>query len=167
MRQIFSEDDVTSVVQAFATAVLDPAQWCPAMALLSGKLGAVCCALELTDVSSGGAVMETSLDLDEGLLREYEDRIFHINPRVNHAFAMSVGHLADDRTLMSEDDVRAPELLDWLGRSPYHYIHGGKVLGADPHVGFLSANYARSNGPPDAAQARALEWLFPHMRAPE
>ena len=92
-----NDDDVTRIVQSFANAALDPAQWLPAMSSFSDAISAVCCALELTDLNTGVAVMENSITLEDQLLRHYEDRIFHINPRVKRALPMPVGFIADDR----------------------------------------------------------------------
>ena len=85
-----NDDRVSQIVQSFALAALDPAQWLPAMASLSDSIGGVCCALELTDLNTGVAVMKNTLELDETLLRDYEERIFHINPRVKNGMLLQI-----------------------------------------------------------------------------
>jgi hypothetical protein len=123
-----NDDRVSQIVQSFALAALDPAQWLPAMASLSDSIGGVCCALELTDLNTGVAVMKNTLELDETLLRDYEERIFHINPRVKNGMLLQIGDIADDRTLMDASDPNASEFIDWLEKTPYYFMKGGKVL---------------------------------------
>ncbi|NBC35097.1 hypothetical protein GTZ99_00825 [Novosphingobium sp. FSY-8] len=140
------EHDLSTIVHSFAKAALDPAQWMPAMTSLSEAMGAVGCALELTDLNTGAAYVANSAALDGAVRRDYEERIFHINPRINRALSMPLGQVADDSVLMAGDAPHKGEFLDWLERAPYHYIIGGKILNAGGHVGFLTANYAKSHG---------------------
>lgn len=163
VRETFSEDEVSRIVQAFACAALDPSKWLSAMDMLCDMTGAVCCALELTDLNTGAATMECSVDLDTQVLKHYEERIFHINPRVNTAMSIPVGFVADDRHLMPADDPDTPEFRDWLRQTPYHFIQGTKVLQSDGHVGFFSSNYAEKHGPPDQVQTLIHKILSPHL----
>lgn len=133
------------------------------MSSFSSEIGAVCCALELADLNTGSAVMETSIQLDESLLRHYEERIFHINPRVAAAMQMPVGAIADDRNLMTEGHPHNSEFLDWLEKSPYYFLKGGKVLDAGGHVGFFTANYSKKHGLADDEQHPIFRLMFPHL----
>lgn len=133
------------------------------MSSLSDAIGAVCCALELSDLNTGATVMENSVELDEPHLRHYEERIFLINPRVTNAMPLPVGSIADDRHLMAMDDPNTPEFLDWLERTPYYFLRGGKILNSDGHIGFFSANYAKSKGLPEEDRDDIFPILIPHL----
>lgn len=158
-----TNDRVEQIVQSFAFAALDPSKWLPAMSSLSEAIGAVCCALEFTDLNTGATVMENSVELDEPLLRHYEERIFQINPRVVNAMPLPVGAIADDSYIMDMDDPNTPEFLDWLEKTPYYYLKGGKILDADGHVGFFSANYAKSKGISREGRDDIFPILIPHL----
>ena len=55
--------------------------WARPMEQLNTRLGRVCCALEIADLKTGEASMVCSIELGAGRLKEYEERVFHINPR--------------------------------------------------------------------------------------
>lgn len=157
------EEAIGDMLGEFAVAALDPSAWLPAMTRFADAIGATSCALELADLNSGRAVMENTLPLEEAHLRHYEERIFHINPRVRRALGMRVGQIADDGELMHADDPDTPEFLDWLERTPYYYILGGKLLNEGGHVGFFTANYARRHGPASAEHHALFRLLTPHL----
>lgn len=156
-------DRISEIIQHFAAAALDPAAWLTAMSKMSDEVGAVCCALELADLDQGVAVMHTSIKLDGDVLDHYQERIFHINPRVKRAMSMPVGYVADDRQLLSDDDPGTPEFLDWLKGAPYRFIQGGKVLEQGSQLGFFSSNYASNHGLPDERQSTVHARVFPHL----
>lgn len=157
------EDELGTIVHSFAKAALDPAQWLPAMTSLSQAMGAVGCALELTDLRTGAATMANSAALDGDVLRDYEERVFHINPRINRALSMPLGQVADDSVLMAPDAPHAGEFIDWLERAPYYYTIGGKILDQDGHVGFLTANYAKGQGMVGQAHHDVFALLTPQL----
>ena len=157
------EEQVRVILQSFTTAALDPSQWMPAMSSLSHAMGAVGCALELTDLKSGAAYIANSAALDDDLAREYEERIFHINPRIKSALSMPTGQIADDGILMAQEATHKGEFLDWLERSPYFYIIGGKILNQGGHVGFLTASYTKSHGMVEQAHHDLFSILTPQL----
>lgn len=157
------DEDVADIVRRFAGAALDPARWDPAMVALQTGVGAACCALELTDTTTGAVVIKNTCGLDDAIRREYEDRIFHINPRVARGMAMAVGEVADDSRLLFEDDPDRAEFLDWLERTPYYHLLGSKILGDNGQVGFLTVNHAKAHGPSTDAHRRLFALLTPHM----
>lgn len=156
-------NDLTDIVMSFAEAALDSRKWLPAMELLGNRLGDVCCALELTDLRTGMTSMECSVDLGTQHLKLYEERIFHINPRVRAAMRLTVGTVADDRVLMDPEDPHSPEFLDWLEKTPYFYMTGGKVLDQDDQIGFFTCQYAKARGFPSEQDLRIHELLSPHL----
>jgi len=157
------EQDVADIVRQFAGAALDPRRWEPAMVALETGVGAACCALELTDTTTGAVVIKNTCGLDDAIRREYEERIFHINPRVARGMAMAVGEIADDRRLLFEDDPDRLEFLDWLERTPYYHLLGSKILGDNGQVGFLTVNHAKAHGPSTDAHRRLFALLTPHL----
>lgn len=157
------EEDIGTILQSFATAALDPTQWVPAMTSLSHAMGAVGCALELTDLNTGAAYMANSAALDDDLARDYEERIFHINPRIQCALSMPTGQVADDSVLMARETPHKSEFLDWLERSPYFYIIGGKILNKGGHVGFLTANFTKRHGMVEEAHHDVFSILTPQL----
>lgn len=158
-----TDDDVVNMVEAFAGAALDPGRWLPALSTMSEKIGAVCCALEFTDLNTGAAVMENSVDLDDQLLNQYEERIFHINPRVRRALPLQVGTIVDDSYLMQDGDPNNAEFLDWLERTPYYYMNGAKILNSDGQIGFFTANYSKKQGLPDDSWDPVFRLVVPHI----
>ncbi len=106
-----TEDDIPQIVQTFAGAVLNPAEWLGALSNMSDRIGATSCALEFVDLNSGAVSMECPFPLDPEVVQLYEDRVFHINPRVRRAQVASVGRVVDDRYLFDESDPHAGEFL--------------------------------------------------------
>lgn len=158
-----TEEAIADIIHAFAGAALDPDQWLPAMNLMCDTTGAVCCALELTDVLAGTAVMKCTVDFDDKILNDYNERIFHINPRVTAAMDLPVGFVCDEHRLDCNDDPNMPEFRDWLSQTPYYYIQGGKILDSSGHVGFFTSNYSKKHGPGSELQAQIHRALFPHL----
>lgn len=157
------DEEVADIVRLFAGAALDPTRWEPAMMALEAGLGAACCALELTDTSTGAVVIKNTCGLDDAMRREYEERVFHINPRVARGMSMAVGEIADDSRLLFDDDPDRLEFLDWLERTPYYHLLGSKILGDNGQVGFLSVNHAKAHGPSTDAHRRVFTLLTPHL----
>lgn len=151
------------LTQAFSSAALDPSQWRPAMSKLADALGAVGCALELSDLTSGEAVIDNTAQLDGDLARLYEDRIFAINPRIRRAVPLRLGAIADDASLVDRDDPANGEFFDWLSRTPYYYLIGGKILAQDGAVGFLTANFSQAHGMATAEHHKVFAALTPHL----
>jgi DNA-binding CsgD family transcriptional regulator len=156
-------ETVDRLIGQFIQAAIDPAGWMPAMAALSDALGAVTCTLELTDLATGAAHIENVVPLDDDVRRAYEERVFHINPRIARAVAMPEGHIADDRTLLRAGDPHLDEFLDWLGRAPYHYIIGGKILNRGSHAGFLTASFSKQQGLASDDHRAVFTRMTPHL----
>ena len=157
------DEQVADIVGRFAAATLDPARWEPAMVALQTGVGAACCALELTDTTTGAVAIKNTCGLDDAMRLEYEERIFHINPRVERGMSMAVGEIADDSQLLFDDDPNRLEFLDWLERTPYYHLLGSKILGVDGQVGFLTVNHAKAHGPSTDAHRRLFTLLTPHL----
>lgn len=157
------DEEIGEIMSGFAFAALDPGRWKPAMQTLSDRLSAVGCALELTDLNTGATSMEISVELDADLKRDYEERIFHINPRVKTGLGMRLGQVASDVELTIPGDPNNSEFLDWLQKTPYYHILGGKILDQNGHVGFLTANYAKAGGPPPEQHQKVFGILTPHL----
>jgi DNA-binding CsgD family transcriptional regulator len=162
VKQAITENDLARVVQAFALAAIDPTQWLPALSLASDTIGAVCSALEYVDLNTGAAAMESSLQIEDSVLRDYEERIFHINPRVRLALPLRVGKVAGDRQLRWDDDPAAPELIDWLEKTPYFYLEGAKILDSGGHIAFFASHFSRKGGP-DELSERFHRAIVPHL----
>lgn len=157
------DEDVADIVSRFAAATLDPARWEPAMVALQAGVGAACCALELADTTTGAVIIKNTCGLDDAIRREYEERIFHINPRVARGMSMAVGEIADDSRLLFDDDPDRLEFLDWLERTPYYHLLGSKILGDNGQVGFLTVNHAKAHGPSTDTHRRLFTLLTPHI----
>lgn len=158
-----SEDDLSHIVQGFALAAIDPSQWLIAISQVSDAAGAVCSALEFADLSTGEASMECSFRMEGSVLRDYEERIFHINPRVRHAMPLQVGRIAGDLELGWGDDTHAPEFRDWLQEVPYYYMQGVKILQTDSQVGFFSTHFSRQHGPAGSEHEKLHRAIAPHL----
>lgn len=133
------------------------------MSLLSQAMGSVGCALELTDLNTGAAHIANSAALDDDLACEYEEHIFHINPRIKSALSMPLGQVADDAVLMEPETSHKSEFLDWLERSPYYYIIGGKILNKGGQMGFLTASYTKNHGMVEKIHHDIFSLLTPHL----
>lgn len=158
-----TETEVADVVKAFSRAAIDPREWKSALTLMNDTIGGVCCALECADMNTGQASMEITIPIDGDLLRLYEERVFHINPRVKMGRTVPVGVLADDRYLMPEGDPNSGEFLDWLDRTPYRYIQGAKLLEDKGHEIYFSTNFSSAHGPQDDVQDRVQRAVVPHL----
>ena len=133
------------------------------MKMMGDTLGAVGCALELTDLNTGDAFIENTAQFDASLQNHYEERIFHINPRIRAAMSMPIGTIADDSRLIDHSLPGNREFLDWLNQSPYYYIIGAKLLHVDGKVGFLTANLSKSQGMATREHHQAFAALTPHL----
>jgi DNA-binding CsgD family transcriptional regulator len=157
------DEGLADIVKSFSRAAVDPAHWMTAMAQLQDAVGAVGVALELTDLETGAASMENTVQLDDDQLRRYEERIFHVNPRVRRALSLSLGAIADDNTLIDHASPSSREFLEWLRTTPYYYLIGAKVLNDDGKVGFLTANFSRRHGMATAEHHAVFGALTPHL----
>lgn len=157
------EEDVARIVQAYALAAIDPSCWLDALQKTSDAVGATCSALEYIDLNTGEASMECSFQMEGRVLRDYEERVFHINPRVYRAMPLAVGRIAGDRELLLHDDPNVPEFLDWLENMPYYWLQGAKVLESNGHVAFFATHYSRGKGPPQAADEKFHNAIIPHI----
>ncbi|WP_242566481.1 hypothetical protein [Phenylobacterium aquaticum] len=157
------DEGLADIVKSFSLAAVDPAHWITAMAQLQDAVGAVGVALELTDLETGAASMENTVQLDDDQLRRYEERIFHINPRVRRALSLRLGAIADDHTLIDHASPSSREFLEWLKTTPYYYLIGAKVLNDDGKVGFLTANFSRRHGMATAEHHAVFGALTPHL----
>lgn len=158
-----NEDSLTSVIQAFAEAAIDPSQWLEALQMTGNALGAVCCCLEFADLNSGMAMLESPLELGQDVLADYNERIFHINPRVSRALRSDVGTIVGDPDLRYEDDPHTPEFLDWLAKTPTRYLQGSKLLDHNGQIIFYTANYSKEQGAAGMEHRRFHEFLVPQL----
>lgn len=160
---MLADEEVARIVQAFAGAALDPAQWLPALSLMSETAGINACALEFADLNTGQASMECNYALDTDVLDLYEERVFHINPRVRRAHLAPVGRLVDDRYLLPADDPHSGEFLDWLSKTPNRFIQGAKILDDGGHQIYFGSHYSAQQGFPDADHHKLHHHVIPHL----
>lgn len=158
-----TETDVGRIVQGFADATLDPEQWMPALQVMSEVMGSASSALELADLNTGEAVMNCTFPLDTDTIALYEERIFHINPRVGRARQAAVGAIIDDRTLLVDGDPHMAEFLDWLRYTPHRYVKGTKLFQADGHEIYFGSYFSESHGPPEQWHHDAHGRIIPHL----
>lgn len=157
------EDALIVVIQAFGAAVVDPSRWLKALAVTCDALGAVGCSIELVDLNTGIATLESPLELENDVVAHYNERIFHINPRVNRALESEVGSIVSDPELLPQDHPNAPEFLDWLARTPARYTQGAKLLDQSAQIVFYNAHYSKGQGPAGADHRRFHRFLVPQL----
>ena len=158
-----TENDVGQIVQAFACATLDPEQWMPALKEMSTVMGSASASLEVAELNTGEAVIHCTFPLDGGIIDHYEERIFHINPRVRRARQAPVGALVDDRSLMVDGDPHMGEFLDWLRQTPNRYVEGAKLLQTGGHEIYFGSYFAETQGPPEAWHRDVHQVVIPHL----
>lgn len=159
----FTEADAGRIIQGFADATLDPGHWMPALKAMSDAMGSASSALELADLNTGEAVMNCTFPLDGDIVNVYEERIFHINPRVGRARQAAVGAIIDDRTLLVDGDPHMGEFMDWLRHTPHRYVKGTKLFQAEGHEIYFGSYFAESQGPPESWHHDAHERIVPHL----
>ena len=158
-----TEDGVSEVIQAFAHAALNPAKWHGALTMMNDLVGATSGALEFVDLNTGAAAMECTFALEDNVLRLYEERVFHINPRVRRAQTAKVGRVVDDRDLFDAEDPNAPEFLDWLAMTPNRFLQGAKILDQDGHQIFFASHFSATIGPPESRHSQLHDFVIPHL----
>lgn len=154
---------MSRIVQGFADATIDPAQWMPALQVMSDVMGSASSSLELADLDTGEAVINCTFPLDARIIDHYEERIFHINPRVRRARRAAVGAIIDDRTLLVDGDPHMGEFLDWLRQTPNWFVKGAKLLQAGSQEIYFGSYFAESQGAPESWHHDAHECIVPHL----
>ena len=158
-----TETDAGRIVQGFADATLDPKLWMPALQVMSDVMGSASSAMELADLNTGEAVMNCTFPLDDDTVALYEERIFHINPRVGRARRAAVGAIIDDRTLLVDGDPHMAEFMDWLRHTPHRYVKGTKLFQAEGHEIYFGSYFSEAHGPPEGWHHDAHERIIPHL----
>lgn len=158
-----TEEAVSNILQGFGRAVLNPTEWMPAMSAMSDAMGAGSCSMELADNKTGSAVIYCTYPLDTKIVQLYEERVFHINPRVVRAKAAPVGMMLNDNILTKPDDPNMGEFLDWLGHTPNQYIQGAKLLHEADHEIYFGSYFTKAHGPPEPWHEDAHRLITPHL----
>lgn len=158
-----TEERIGRIIQSFATAALDPAEWWPALNLMSDEMGSASSALELADLNTGAASINCTFPMDDHLIQQYEERVYHINPRVQRARRSPVGVLLDDRTLLVDGDPHMAEFMDWLGKTPNRYLVGAKLYGLGGHEIYFGSYFSASHGAPQAWHEKVHQLVIPHL----
>jgi hypothetical protein len=157
------ENSLTTVMQAFAEATVAPSRWLNALEVTNNALGAVCCCLEFADLNTGMAALESPLELGQDVVAAYNERIFHINPRVSRALRSTTGTIVSDPNLRYDDDPHTPEFLDWLAKTPTRYLQGAKLLDNEGQIVFYTANYSKEQGPANPDHTKFHQLLVPQL----
>lgn len=158
-----TEADTGRIIQGFADATLNPEQWMPALKAMSDVMGSASSSPELADINTGEAVINCTFPLDGKIIDHYEERIFHINPRVRRARQAPVGAIIDDRTLLIDGDPHMGEFLDWLRQTPNWFVKGAKLLQTGSQEIYFGSYFAESQGPPESWHHDAHERIIPHL----
>jgi DNA-binding CsgD family transcriptional regulator len=158
-----AEADVERIIQGFADATLDPKQWMPALQVMSDAMGSASSALELADLNTGEAAMNCTFPLDGDIVDLYEERIYHINPRIRRARQAAIGAIIDDRALLVDGDPHMGEFMDWLRVTPHRYVKGAKLFHAGGHEIYFGSYFAESQGPPETWHHEAHSHIVPHL----
>lgn len=158
-----TSEGIGQIIQAFADATLDPNQWMPALSMMSNAVGSASSALELADLSAGQASINCTCPLDGDVIDLYEERIYHINPRVVRARALPVGAIVDDRSLLIDGDADMKEFMDWLERTPNRYVLGGKLFDGGGHEIYFGSYFSEKQGPPTSWHTDIHRFIMPHL----
>jgi DNA-binding CsgD family transcriptional regulator len=158
-----ADEIIDGIVLSFARAVIDPSEWMPALQMMSDTIGSASCSLELADTNTGFASINCTWPLDEELIERYEERIYHINPRVRRARTLPVGAIANDRTLLVDGDPDMAEFLDWLQKTPNRYVQGGKLFQGDGHEIYFGSYFSADQGPPQPWHLEVHQRITPHL----
>lgn len=126
-------------------------------------MGSASSSLELADLNTGAASINCTFPMDDKLVDLYEERVYHINPRVRRARQMPVGLLLDDRVLAVDDDPHMGEFMDWLNQTPNRYLKGAKLYQAGGHEIYFGSYFAEQQGPPEEWHHRAHKHIIPHL----
>ena len=163
MRREITEDAIVRILQSFAKAVIDPKEWLPALLIMSDAMGAASCAMELADLNTGLASINCTYPLDTHVVRLYEERIYHINPRVHRARKVPVGMIVDDRHLLVPDDPNMGEFIDWLDHTPNQFVEGAKLLQENGQEIYFGSYFSKAHGPPDASHGKIHRLVVPNL----
>ena len=101
--------------------------------------------------------------MDDNLVQQYEERIYHINPRVQRARRSPVGVLLDDRTLLIDGDPHMGEFMDWLDQTPNRYLVGAKLYHQGGHEIYFGSYFPASHGAPQAWHQKVHRLVIPHL----
>lgn len=158
-----TEDVLAEIIGAFANAALNPAEWMPALSLMSDAMGSASSALELADTRSGLASINCTHPLDAEIIDLYEQRIYHINPRVARARRMPVGAMIDDRVLLVDGDPHMGEFVDWLEKTPNRFVQGAKLFQSGRHEIYFGSYFSKRQGPPETWHRDVHRAVIPHL----
>lgn len=160
---MITDDEVGRIVQAFAGAVLDPTEWMPALLRMSEAMGSASSSLELADLNTGFASINCTSPLDDDIIDLYEERVYHINPRVQRARQIPVGAMVDDRTLLVESDPNMGEFMDWLRKTPNRFVLGTKLFQSGGHEIYFGSYFSEKQGPPQSWHENVHRLVIPHL----
>lgn len=157
------EEDVGELVAAFARAVIDPTEWMPALSKMSHAMGSASSSLELADLNTGLASINCTYPLDGDIVEIYEERIYHINPRVHRARKIPVGVIVDDRSLLIDGDPNIDEFMDWLDKTPNRFVEGAKLFQGGGHEIYFGSYFSKAHGPPQSWHSEVHRLIVPHL----
>lgn len=158
-----TDENVGQIVQTFAHAVVDPSEWMAALSLMSDRLGSASSCLELADLNTGFASINCTHPLDENVIQLYNERVYHINPRVYRARKIPVGTIVDDRSLLIDTDPDMDEFMDWLGKTPNRFVLGAKLFQADGQEIYFGSYFSEAQGPPESWHGDVHRLVIPHL----
>lgn len=158
-----NDESVGQIIQAFARAAINPAEWMPALSMMSDAMGSASSALELADLNTGFASINCTHQLDEDVIKLYEERVYQINPRVRRARRAPVGFMLDDRSLFIDDDPDMAEFLDWLRKTPNRFVQGAKLFQSGGQEIYFGSYFSEAQGPPESCHRDVHRLVVPHL----
>lgn len=163
MGKLFTNDSFTDFVQLSSAAALRPELWVDALSFIGETTGAICVTLEAVNKATSQANSAWSRQIDGLGREEYDQRIFHINPRVRKSKNYPACVLLNDAKLDWYEDNNAAEFIDWLNKQEHFYLNGARLFETSDAAAYFTANFSRNSGPADEETERFLQLVTPHL----
>ena len=100
----------------------------------------------------------------EPALREYDERMHAINPRMHQPLEYPGPHTSYDYDKISEEEMRRHEFYDWFERTAgVRYFVGSRTIDGEELISFATVEFTRRHGHATPDEIKTFKLLTPHL----
>ena len=158
--------DIKRLEKLAARAALQPLHLPELLAQVSRMIGAEMSTVELFDKNTGElvSIVTDRPDIMTETGAQFESHYAHINPRLPHVLAGSLGEFVNDDAIGSDAELMRYEFYsDFLAPSDMRYFAASKIIDDSSLCGLVSAQIAPRFGRPGERLADIWRAIVPHV----